>query len=174
MRSKFVAVVIDVTSKYFPTIRNRVPFVIGYARDPETMARAGGSRSVATIATTGNDAINLSIGLTSESQNPEARTVLRLFDANFAAKVQNITSIDAAMSASRIAAPAFVCAAFHRTMVTSFVLRNLLFVIAEERNESEDTNGENAWTLRLDGTGKVGSEGDGRPLHIIVRPLVKQ
>ncbi|MFZ4506387.1 MAG: potassium channel family protein [Fimbriimonas sp.] len=174
MGAKVVAVDIDETSKYVPTIRNRVPVVIGDARDPETMARAGGSRSVATIATTGNDAINLSIGLTSESQNPEARTVLRLFDANFAAKVQNITSIDAAMSASRIAAPAFVCATFHRTMVTSFVLRNLLFAIAEEAEQAEIPNRGTTWTLRLDGMGNVANEGTGKPLHIFVRPLNRQ
>jgi Trk K+ transport system NAD-binding subunit len=164
MGAKVVAVDTNTDSKYLSTIRQRVPVVIGDARDQETLRRAGGEKSIATIATTGDDAVNLSIGLASESLNPESRSVLRLFDSNFAKKVESILNIDAAMSASRIAAPVFVSAALHRKSITAFVLRGRLFSVVDGEA------GHDTWSLYLHADGRVSKEGPGTRLSIHIRP----
>lgn len=165
MGAKVVAVDTDTDSKYLSTIRQRVPVVVGDARDQETLRRAGGEKSIATIAATGDDAVNLSIGLASESLNPESRSVLRLFDSNFAQKVESILNIDAAMSASRIAAPVFVSAALHPNSITAFVLRGRLFSIIDGESDQP------GWPLVLQPDGTVTREGNGRRITICVRPL---
>jgi Trk K+ transport system NAD-binding subunit len=90
-----------------------VPFVAGDARDPDTLRRAGIDQATAILAMTENDAVNLSIGLVAKQIRPEVRSVLRLFNAQFAEKVRGTMDVDTAMSASRIAAPTFVGAALY-------------------------------------------------------------
>ena len=157
-----VAIDKDGNAPHMATIRARIPLVIGDARDPETLLRAGMERAISLVAASGDDAVNLSIGLAAESINPGARSVLRLFDASFATKVQTSLNIDAAMSASRIAAPSFVSAALHEDMRTAFVLEGRLFSVLA---------GEGDWTIRCDPDGRVGSSETGSALRIEVRAL---
>jgi Trk K+ transport system NAD-binding subunit len=165
MGATVVAVDSDAAGKYLSTIRQRVPVIVGDARDQETLRRAGGEHSIATIACTDDDAVNLSIGLASESLCPESRSVLRLFDSDFAQKVQTILSIDAAMSASRIAAPVFVSAALHKNSITAFVLRGRLFSIVDGESEA------GGWSLGVQPDGRVVRSGTGRQISVGVRPL---
>ncbi|MBC8063599.1 MAG: potassium channel family protein, partial [Chlorobia bacterium] len=164
MGAKVVAVDTDANGKYLSTIRSRVPVIIGDARDQETLRRAGGEKSIATIAASGDDAVNLSIGLASESLNPESRSVLRLFDSAFAAKVQSVMNIDTAMSASRISAPVFVSAALHEESITAFVLRRRLISIL--RGDA----GTGTWTLSLQPDGRMARDGEGKKIsvHVLV------
>lgn len=164
MGAKVVAVDADANGKYLSIIRPRVRVVIGDARDQETLRRAGGEKSIATIAASGDDAVNLSIGLASENLNPKSRSVLRLFDSNFAAKVQSLLNIDAAMSASRIAAPVFVSAVLHEESITAFVLRGRFFSI-QKGGESGN------WSLTLQPDGKLTRDGDGTKISIHVSIL---
>lgn len=167
MGAKVVAVDVDANGKYLATIRQRVPVVIGDARDQETLRRAGGEKAIATIAASGDDAVNLSVGLASETLNPHCRSILRLFDSNFAAKVQSLLTIDSAMSAPSIAAPVFVSAALHEKSITAFVLRDRLFSIVDEA----DSGG--GWTLGVTPDGRVVPSGEGRPISVRVRSLVQ-
>lgn len=165
MGAKVVAVDTDANGKYLSTIRSRVPVIIGDARDQETLRRAGGEKSIATIAASGDDAVNLSIGLASESLNPGSRSVLRLFDSAFATKVQSVLSIDAAMSASRISAPVFVSAALHHQSITAFVLRGRLISILQ------GDAGAGTWTLSLQPDGRIVRDGEGKKLSVHVMVL---
>lgn len=170
MGAKVVAVDLDGASKYFGTLRNRVPVLVGDARDRETLKRAGVEKAVAMIAATGDDAVNLSIGLASESLNPASRSVLRLFDGNFAQKVESLLNIDTAMSASRIAAPAFVCGAFYPGSVAAFVLQDHLFCVI--KGDCPDPSDEwQSWPLVILANGKVEREGEGIAIRIAARGL---
>lgn len=166
MGSKVVVIDLDGTGKYVGTIRNHIPVIVGDARDQETLRRAGAARAIAVIAATGDDAVNLSIGLASETINPESRSVLRLFDANFANKVQSVLSIDAAMSASRIAAPVFVSASLYEHSVTAFVLRGKFFSILRGK-----ASGPGSWTLALQQNGGIRKGGSGVEIGVVVRDL---
>lgn len=158
-----VAIDGDGNSPHVASIRARVPLVLGDARDPETLIRAGMERAISLVAASGDDAANLSIGLAGEAINPGARTVLRLFDASFATKVQTSLGIDAALSASRIAAPSFVSAALHEDMRSAFVLEGRLFSVL---------GGEGGWTIRCDPDGRVGEKETGSALRLEVRALL--
>ncbi len=143
------------------TMRSRMPIIIGDARDPETLYRAGIDRALAIVATTGDDAVNLSIGLAAEAASPAVRSVLRLFDASFANKVQSLMSIDSALSSSRISAPVFASAALVPGMLASFVLSRRVYSLA---------GGEGDWTIRTGADGKLGATGN--PISITVRSLL--
>jgi Trk K+ transport system NAD-binding subunit len=124
-----VAVDVDEDSSFLSSLRTKVPLVVGDARVEETLVRANLSTARAVVAATNDDAVNLGVGIAAKRMNPEARTVVRLFDASFARKVESSLGIDAALSASRIAAPTFVAAALYPDVVKAFIVRDRLFIL---------------------------------------------
>jgi Trk K+ transport system NAD-binding subunit len=107
-------------SPYVGGMEQGVPLVIGDARLVSVLEQANvhGARSI--LAVTGDDAVNLSICLTAKELSPRTRTVVRLFDAEFARKVEQSPLIDAALGASRIAAPKFVASALFPGVLKAF------------------------------------------------------
>ena len=85
------------------------------------------------VAATGDDSVNLGIGLAARRMNPKIRTVVRLFDAEFARKVENALGIDAALSSSRIAAPTFVAAALFSDVAKAFIVGDRLVVLTARK-----------------------------------------
>jgi Trk K+ transport system NAD-binding subunit len=96
--------------------------VAGDARLEATLLKAGTPSAHAVVAATGDDAANLSIALAARKLNPAVRTVVRLFDADFARKVQTSLGVGAALSSSLLAAPTFVAAALFPDVKTAFVV----------------------------------------------------
>lgn len=127
-----VAVDADSGARDRKLLPETVHFLVGDGRETEVLDRAGVQRCSAVIATTENDATNLSIGLSAKKVNPSIRVVTRIFDAAFARKVEGVLNIDAAMSASKLSAPSFVAAALGEGLVYSFVENGVLKVIREE------------------------------------------
>ncbi len=72
---------------------------------------------------------NLGVALAARRLRPDVRTVVRLFDPDFARKVQEAFSVDAALSASLLAAPAFVAAALFPGVLAAFVEDGRFFVL---------------------------------------------
>jgi len=124
-----VAVDVDEDRSFLSSLRTKVPLVVGDARVEETLARANLATARAVVAATDDDAVNLGVGIAAKRMNPRARTVVRLFDAGFARKVESSLGIDAALSASRIAAPTFVAAALYPDVVKAFIVRDRLFIL---------------------------------------------
>ena len=62
---------------------------------------------------------------------PDIRVVLRLFDQSLASKIVNSFDIEAAFSASSLAAPAFAAAAVDPSAQDSFYVGDVLFVHSE-------------------------------------------
>ncbi len=108
MGADVVSVDLEATSQYRELLDRNTPYIAGDARDPHTLAEAGIDRATAIITTTDDDAMNLSIALTAKAMNSSVRTVVRLFEPEFAKKVQKSLNVNSAMSATRIAAPTFV------------------------------------------------------------------
>lgn len=88
-----------------------IPVVIGDARQPELLVEAGIMRARALVAATSNDLVNLSAALNARKLRPALRVVLRLFDPDFAVRIQRGFSIRFTRSVSHLAAPAFAAAA---------------------------------------------------------------
>ncbi len=120
--AEVVALDRDSEAPYLAAVREQAAIVTGDARFPEVLGKANIQRARAVIAVSGDDAANLSIGLVARQLNPDVRTIVRLFDADFARKVESSLSVDGAMGASRIAAPTFVAAALEVGVVQGFLL----------------------------------------------------
>ncbi len=93
--------------------RVRCPVIVGDAKRPVVLARAGVHRARALIACTSNDALNLEIGLAAQSFGRESRAgqplrlVLRCFDAELARRIHAVSTDYTLLSEARIAAPVF-------------------------------------------------------------------
>jgi Trk K+ transport system NAD-binding subunit len=88
-----------------------IPVYIGDARHREVLEdlRVGSARAV--VAATSNDLVNLSTALNARALRPDMRVVVRLFDPDFAVRVQQGFGIRFTRSVSHLAAPAFAAAA---------------------------------------------------------------
>jgi Trk K+ transport system NAD-binding subunit len=96
-----------------------IPVVIGDARHRELLAELGVKRARALVATTSDDLVNLAAALNARSIRPDLRVVLRLFDPDFAIRVQRGFGIRFTRSVSHLAAPAFAAAAMGSEVVAS-------------------------------------------------------
>jgi Trk K+ transport system NAD-binding subunit len=170
MGARVVVVDLDSENRHVATLRSKVPVILGDAREPETLARAGVERANSLIAASGDDAVNLSICLAAGTMHPKMRRVLRVFDAGFASKIQGMLEIDAAMSASRIAAPSFVSASLHRGSLAGFVSHGHLFSVTAE--DDGPAAGVHKFYARTDGGLTRNPEPGATPLFVVrARPL---
>jgi Trk K+ transport system NAD-binding subunit len=88
-----------------------IPVVVGDARQKELLIQLGLERCRALVAATSNDLVNLSAALNARAVRPNLRVVVRLFDPDFAVRVQRGFRIRFTRSVSHLAAPAFAAAA---------------------------------------------------------------
>ena len=154
-------------------MEQQVPLLVGDARLVSVLEQAHvqGARSI--LAVTGDDAVNLSICLTAKEMSPKTRTVVRLFDAEFARKVEESPLIDAALGASRIAAPKFVASALFPGVLKAFLDGDTLCVLlagSEELDLRPEDRPQVVWQ-----GGRPAFEGDPRGRRRIVqifRPFV--
>jgi voltage-gated potassium channel Kch len=92
----------------------RCPVIVGDATRPVILHRAGIERARALVACTGNDALNLEIGLTAQSvaetirRDRQLRLVLRCFDADLARRIHAVSADYTLLSEAKIAAEVFV------------------------------------------------------------------
>jgi Trk K+ transport system NAD-binding subunit len=124
-----VAVDREADGAFAAAVRTRCPFIAGDARQAATLGAAGVERALAVVTATGDDAVNLAVCLEARRLAPKVRTVARLFDADFASKVQSSGLVDVALSPSRIAAPSFVAAALFPDALAGFAEKDALMVL---------------------------------------------
>ena len=132
-----VAVDADPDRPFLADVRSSATVVIGDARLNDTLLRAGIAKARAVIAATDDDAVNLGIGLAARQSSPRIRTVVRLFDSDFARKVVSTLGIDVAMGASSIAAPNFVASALFPGVVKAFLVQDRLLVLQQRKAGAE-------------------------------------
>jgi Trk K+ transport system NAD-binding subunit len=96
-----------------------IPVVAGDARQPEVLEQLGLSRARALVAATSSDLVNLSAALNARDLRPDLRVVVRLFDPDFAVRVQRGFGIRFTRSVSHLAAPAFAAAALGSEVVAT-------------------------------------------------------
>jgi Trk K+ transport system NAD-binding subunit len=88
-----------------------IPVVVGDARQRELLIQVGLGRCRALVSATSDDLVNLSAALNGRAIRPNLRVVVRLFDPDFAVRVQRGFRIRFTRSVSHLAAPAFAAAA---------------------------------------------------------------
>jgi Trk K+ transport system NAD-binding subunit len=88
-----------------------VPIIKGDANKFDILQAARVDRAHTIVIVTSDDTLNLQIAIHARAVNPAIRTIVRLFDDDFAREVRQAFGITAAYSASALAAPAFAAAA---------------------------------------------------------------
>jgi Trk K+ transport system NAD-binding subunit len=99
-----------------------VPIIRGDALKHDVLRKAGLERAHTVVLATSDDIMNLQIAIHARAVNPRVRTIVRLFDDDFAREVQNAFGITSAYSASALAAPTFAAAAADLDVVQSVTL----------------------------------------------------
>lgn len=127
-----VAVDRDDGGDLFRSARAIAPAVSGDGRAEAVLLRAGVRTARAVVALTDDDAANLGIALMAKKLNPRARTVVRLFDVDFARKVERALDVDVAIGAATVAAPLFAAAALAAGVKAAFSAGSALVALLEE------------------------------------------
>jgi Trk K+ transport system NAD-binding subunit len=108
----YVAIEMDPEADLLAQVQSwDVPVIQGDANKYDVLRRAGIDRAHTVVIVTSDDTLNLQIAIHARAVNPRIRTIVRLFDDDFAREVRIAFGITAAYSASALAAPAFAAAA---------------------------------------------------------------
>ena len=109
---RVVAVDLSETGRFVSAARAAgVPVLVGDARQPEILQEAGVRSARAVVAVTTDDLVNLQAALNARAVRAGMRVVVRVFDPDFAVRVQRGFKIRFTRSVSHLAAPAFASAA---------------------------------------------------------------
>lgn len=108
-----------------------IPLIVADATRKETLLKAAITQADAIIPCTDDELTNLKIALEAREQNPEIKVVMRMFDADFAEKVEKGFGIHTAFSTSTLTAPIFATAAMRVNVKYSFYLNEDLYNISE-------------------------------------------
>jgi Trk K+ transport system NAD-binding subunit len=175
----------DPATEFVEATRQRTALVFGDGRMNDTLHRASVSTARSVVAVTGDDATNLAIGLAARQLNPDARFVVRIFDADFAEKVRHSMGFQAVLSGSAIAAPTFVAAALWPDAIAAIefqrwllVMRRYVWQAGRERTDEERRGQTEVLAVGGPGDGPFRFGGDARPepgddvVALTWRPLV--
>jgi Trk K+ transport system NAD-binding subunit len=108
-----------------------VPLVVGDASREETLRAASVQTCRALVVLSTDDVVNLEAALHGRALNPGVRVVLRLFDGDFADRVERAFRIDVSRSVSYLAAPAFAAAMVQRDVIGSIPVNRRVLLIAD-------------------------------------------
>jgi Trk K+ transport system NAD-binding subunit len=108
-----------------------IPLIIGDASRPETLREASVSTAQALLAVSTDDVANLEAALQGRQINPELRAVLRLFDGDFADRLQRTFGLTSSKSVSYLAAPAFAAAMQEREVTGTISVKRKVLLVAE-------------------------------------------
>jgi Trk K+ transport system NAD-binding subunit len=108
-----------------------IPVIIGDASRAETLQAASVKTARTLVIVSTDDVSNLETALLARAERPDLRVVVRLFDAEFAARVQHAFGITASRSVSSLAAPAFAAAMLGRQILATIPVRRRVLLVAE-------------------------------------------
>jgi Trk K+ transport system NAD-binding subunit len=115
-----VVVEVQDDGRFVPAARAAgIPVVIGDSRHQELLHDVRVERARALVCATSDDLVNLSTALNGRALRPDLRVVVRLYDPDFAVRVQKGFGIRFTRSVSHLAAPAFAAAALHTEVVAT-------------------------------------------------------
>ncbi len=108
-----------------------VPMIVGDAAREETLRSASIDTAQALVVVSTDDVTNLQAALNARAAGTDIRVVLRLFDDDFARRVQETFDITISRSVSRLVAPAFAASLLDRDVIVTIpVDRHALLVAA--------------------------------------------
>ncbi|GIM93526.1 potassium channel family protein [Paractinoplanes toevensis] len=118
------------------------PVIVGDASQAETLRAASIDTCRALVVVSTDDAVNLQAALHARAARSDLRVVLRLFDDDFATRVQDVFDINISRSVPRLCAPAFAAALLEREVLATIpVGRHALLVATAEVAARSDLDG---------------------------------
>jgi voltage-gated potassium channel len=108
-----------------------IPVIFADARRQENLIKAGIEQADAIIPCTNDELSNMDIALDAREINPDLKVVMRMFDAELAARVEKGFGIHTAYSVSALAAPTIAAAAMRVRVRSSFYVGETLLNISE-------------------------------------------
>jgi Trk K+ transport system NAD-binding subunit len=108
-----------------------IPLIVGDATREETLRQASVGSCLALLALTSSDVVNLEAALLARTLRPGLRVVLRLFDSDFASRVEQAFGIPISRSVSSLAASTFAAALLKRDVLGTIAVQRRILVIAE-------------------------------------------
>jgi Trk K+ transport system NAD-binding subunit len=110
--------------------KNGVPVRMGAGREEGILDELNVQQAKSIILATDDDLANLELAMDARKANPEIRVVLRMFDQELAAKIQESFGIQLAFSTAALAAPLFATSSSDGTIENSFYVGDQLLVVA--------------------------------------------
>ncbi|MPZ25741.1 MAG: TrkA family potassium uptake protein [Micromonosporaceae bacterium] len=108
-----------------------IPLIIGDASREETLRQASVRTCQALLALSTSDVANLEAALHARTLRPGLQVVMRLFDGDFASRVEQAFDIPISRSVSSLAAPAFAAALLEREVIGTIAVHRRVLLIAE-------------------------------------------
>jgi Trk K+ transport system NAD-binding subunit len=105
--------------------------IIGDASQAETLRSAWVQNCRALVVVSTDDVINLEAAIQGRTLKKKLRVVLRLFDGDFADRVQKAFNINISRSVSYLAAPAFAAAMLEREVIGTIPVNRRVLLLAE-------------------------------------------
>jgi Trk K+ transport system NAD-binding subunit len=110
-----------------------VPLIVGDAGREETLRAASIETCKALVVLSTDDVTNLKAALNARAVRPDVRVVLRLFDSDFAGRVQTAFNINISRSVSRLVAPAFAATMLERDVIVTIPVDRHALLVASVR-----------------------------------------
>ncbi|MCA2213616.1 potassium channel family protein [Jidongwangia harbinensis] len=110
-----------------------VPLIVADAALEETLRAASVDAAQALVVVSTDDPTNLQAALNARSVRSDLRVVLRLFDDDFARRVQTAFNIGISRSVSRLAAPAFAASMLDRDVLATIPVDRHALLVASVR-----------------------------------------
>ena len=111
--------------------RLAIPTIIGDASHEETLRAASLATCRALVVLSTNDLANLQTALTTRAMRADVRVVMRLFDDDFAERVQRAFSLQLSRSVSYLMAPAFAAAMLGRNIIDTIPVGRHVLLVGE-------------------------------------------
>ena len=108
-----------------------IPYIVGDVSREETLRSASVHTCRSLLVVSTDDLTNLEAALQGRNVKSDLRVVLRLFDGDFADRVQRAFTIPASRSVSYLAAPAFALAMLEREVKGTIPVSRRVLLIAE-------------------------------------------
>lgn len=108
-----------------------VPIVYGDATDEDTLRAAHAGTARALVAVTSDDVMNLETALQGRELRDDMRVVLRMFDDEFASRVEHSFGMTVSRSVESLAAPSFAAAMIERQVVGMLRVADRELLIAD-------------------------------------------
>ncbi|WP_197087615.1 potassium channel protein [Micromonospora sp. HK10] len=108
-----------------------VPLIIGDAGLEETLRAASVDTCQALVVVSTDDGTNLRAALNARGLDPDLRVVLRLFDGDFARRIQEAFGVRLSHSVSYLAAPAFAVALLDRAVIATIPVDRHALLVTE-------------------------------------------